>query len=48
MTKQTAITTNNQRGQFNMKAIDRADLQPTTKYKYKRELAAMTAAGVNP
>lgn len=48
MTKQTAITTNNQRGQFDTKAIDRADLQPTTKYKYKRELAAMNAAGVNP
>jgi integrase len=31
-----------------MKAIDRADLQPTTKYKYKRELEAMAAAGVNP
>jgi len=49
MTKQTAIiTTSNQRQTFDMKAIDRADLQPTTKYKYKRELEAMAAAGVNP
>ena len=49
MTKQTAIiTTSNQRQTFDMKAIDRADLQPTTKYKYKRELAAMAAAGINP
>ena len=49
MTKQTAIiTTSNQRQTFDMKAIDRANLQPTTKYKYKRELEAMAAAGVNP
>ena len=33
---------------FDMTAIDRADLQPTTKYKYKRELAAMRSAGINP
>jgi len=49
MTKQTAIiTTSNQRDAFDMTAIDRANLQPTTKYKYKRELAAMRSAGVNP
>ena len=49
MTKQTAIiTTSNQRDAFDTTAIDRADLQPTTKYKYKRELAAMRSAGVNP
>ena len=50
MTKQTAIitTTGNQRDTFDMTAIDRANLQPTTKYKYKRELAAMRSAGVNP
>ena len=49
MTKQTAIiTTSKQRQTFDVKAIDRADLQPTTKYKYKRELEAMAAAGVNP
>lgn len=49
MTKQTAITTTgNKQTQFDMAAIDRADLQPTTKIKYKRELAAMTSAGVNP
>lgn len=29
-------------------AIDRADLQPSTKYKYRRELEAMWLAGVNP
>ena len=33
---------------FDMTAIDRADLQPTTKYKYKRELEAMRDAGINP
>ena len=49
MTKQTAIiTTSNQRQTFDVKAIDRADLQPTTKYKYKRELAAMASAGITP
>jgi len=29
-------------------AIDRADLQPTTKLKYKHEIEAMMLAGVNP
>lgn len=48
MTKQTAIITTRNKKTFDMKAIDRADLQPTTKYKYKRELEAMAAAGVNP
>jgi integrase len=48
MTKQTAIITTSKRRTFDMKAIDRANLQPTTKYKYKRELEAMAAAGVNP
>lgn len=48
MTKTTAITTTSNPHQFNKKAIDRADLQPTTKYKYKREIDAMTEAGVNP
>ena len=49
MTKQTAIiTTSNKRQTFDVKAIDRADLQPTTKYKYKRELQAMNDAGINP
>ena len=49
MTQTTAIvTTSNKRQTFDVKAIDRADLQPTTKYKYKRELAAMASAGINP
>jgi len=33
---------------LDLSAIDRADLQPSTKAKYKREIAVMTAAGVNP
>lgn len=47
MTTNAIITTNN-KNTFDTKAIDRSNLQPTTKYKYKRELDAMTAAGVNP
>ena len=48
MTKQTAIITTNQRSMFDTTAIDRADLQETTKYKYKRELVKMSEAGINP
>jgi integrase len=41
-----AITT--QGASLDLKAIDRADLQPTTKAKYKREIENLTRAGVNP
>lgn len=34
--------------QYDLSAIDRADLQPSTKEKYRRELVAMLEAGVNP
>lgn len=47
MTKQTAITTTHTTG-LDLSAIDRANLQPTTKAKYKRELDNMAAAGINP
>lgn len=33
---------------FDTTALDRADLQPTTRYKYKREVNAMRQAGINP
>lgn len=33
---------------FDFKAIDRADLQPTTKAKYKREIENLLHAGVDP
>ncbi|MEP0806737.1 MAG: site-specific integrase [Chloroflexota bacterium] len=33
---------------LDLSAIDRADLQPSTRLKYKREIQAMRAAGVNP
>jgi integrase len=45
MNTQTAITT---AGGFDYSAIDRADLQPTTKAKYSREIEALLLAGVNP
>jgi site-specific recombinase XerD len=50
MTKQTAIitTSNNQRSPFDTAAIERAQLQPTTKVKYTRELLKMHSAGINP
>jgi integrase len=48
MTQQTAIITTSNPGNFDTTAIDRANLQPTTKYKYKRELVKMRDAGVNP
>ncbi|HAR45915.1 MAG TPA: hypothetical protein DCS05_07030, partial [Nitrospiraceae bacterium] len=34
--------------QVDLAAIDRADLQPRTKYKYKREITNLVQAGVNP
>lgn len=42
---QTAITTTSP---LDLSALDRAALQPSTRAKYKREIEAMTAAGVNP
>lgn len=33
---------------INLSAIDRADLQPSTKYKYKREFENLLKAGINP
>lgn len=33
---------------LDLKAIDRANLQPTTKAKYKREIANLTQAGISP
>jgi integrase len=45
MSKQTAITTITG---LDLTAIDRADLQPSTKAKYKKELENMAAAGINP
>jgi integrase len=49
MTKQTAIITiSNQPNPFDVTAIDRSNLQPTTKIKYKRELVKMRDAGINP
>lgn len=46
MNTQTAITT--QTASLDLKAIDRADLQPTTKAKYKREITNLIKAGINP
>ncbi|MEK6753463.1 MAG: site-specific integrase [Chloroflexota bacterium] len=48
MTTQTAIITQAQSPSLDLKAIDRADLQPTTKAKYKREIANLMQAGINP
>lgn len=42
---QTALTTTSP---LDLSAIDRANLQPSTRAKYKREIEAMSAAGVNP
>lgn len=42
---QTALT---HTSPIDLTAIERADLQPSTKAKYKREVEAMRAAGVNP
>lgn len=42
---QTAIITS---PSLDLSAIERADLQPTTKAKYKREIEKMHAAGINP
>lgn len=33
---------------LDLSAIDRADLQPSTKFKYKREIEKLQQAGVNP
>ncbi len=46
MNTQAAIT--NQSSSLDLKAIDRADLQPITKTKYKREIANLMQAGINP
>src|SRR3989304_3914726 len=46
MKTQNALTTTVRPIDFS--AIDRADLQPRTKYKYKREIANLIQAGVNP
>jgi site-specific recombinase XerC len=43
-----AITTQTQDARLDLKAIDRADLQPTTKAKYKREIANLAQAGISP
>lgn len=48
MTTQAALVTQNQNTSLDLKAIDRADLQPTTKAKYKREIENLTQAGINP
>ncbi len=48
MNPRTALTTQTQRAGLDLKAIDRADLQPTTKAKYKREIANLMQAGVHP
>ena len=48
MNPQTALATSTQRVNLDLKAIDRADLQPTTKAKYKREIENLKRAGVNP
>jgi integrase len=48
MTTRTAITTQTQTASLDLKAIDRADLQPTTKAKYKREVENLMRAGINP
>jgi integrase len=48
MNTQTALATQPKAASLDLKAIDRADLQPTTKAKYKREIANLTQAGVNP
>lgn len=42
---QTALTTTSP---LDLSAIERAALQPSTRAKYKREIEAMHAAGVNP
>ena len=44
-TQNSLITTDIQ---LDFSAIERADLSPWTKYKYRRELAAMQLAGVSP
>jgi integrase len=46
MNEQTALATINQG--FDFSAIDRADLEPSTKWKYKREIDNLLAAGVDP
>jgi integrase len=48
MQTQIAITTQTPAETLDLKAIDRADLQPTTKAKYKREIANLMQAGINP
>lgn len=46
MNTQTALTTINKG--FDFSSIDRADLQPTTRQKYKREIENLLHAGVDP
>lgn len=46
MNTQTALTTIN--AGFDFSAIDRADLQPTTRAKYKREIENLLHAGIDP
>jgi len=48
MPTQTALAPITQAAPLDLKAIDRADLQPTTKAKYKREIANLAQAGINP
>jgi integrase len=48
MTTQTAITTQTRNARLDPKAIDRANLQPTTKAKYKREIINLMQVGINP
>jgi integrase len=48
MTTTTAITKLPKFSGFDQQTIDRSDLQPSTKYKYTRELERMILAGVNP
>jgi len=46
MNTQTALTTINKG--FDFSSIDRADLQPTTRIKYKREIENLLLAGIDP
>jgi integrase len=46
MNEQTALATIDKG--FDFSAIDRADLEPSTKWKYKREIQNLLAAGIDP
>lgn len=45
---QTALTLTDQPEGLDLTALDRANLQPSTRMKYRREIEAMYLAGVNP